>query len=210
MQEIFDHSFSLINIIPTFLLFFCLLYWFTVLLGAIDLDFFDVDLDLDSDVDASSGFSAEWLNSILIFFNLAHVPLMVFATFFALSLWFISLIVNYYLGIEVFLIALLLLIPNIIISLLFAKFSTLPFVSLFSRLKNKKETSSQSLIGKVGTVLLMATETHLGQAEVKIDGSSFLVNTKHNSDKEILKGDKALIIDYDETNNIYYIESYTF
>ncbi|MEL6561399.1 MAG: hypothetical protein AAFQ94_24640 [Bacteroidota bacterium] len=215
MQELFDHSFSMINIVPTFLLFFSLLYWVIVMLGAIDLDFFDVDVDLDIDadidvdvdMDAPDNVSIGWLNSVLVFFNLGQIPLMIFITFLALPMWFIGVVGNYYLGITNIGLSLLLLIPNFIVSLFIAKFATMPFVKLFTKLK-KEETSMTSLTGSVCKVILVATDEHVGQAEVKQDGSSFLINTKSPNGQKINKGETALIIDYNEENKIFLIEPY--
>lgn len=213
MQELFDHSFSMINIVPTFLLFFSLLYWVIVMLGAIDLDFFDIDVDLDMDADVDvdmdtpDDVSIGWLNSVLIFFNLGQIPLMIFVTFLALPMWFIGVVSNYYMGITNIGFAFLLLIPNFIVSLFIAKFATMPFVKLFTRLK-KEETSMNSLAGSICKVILVATEKHVGQAEVKQDGSSFLINTKSPKGQKINKGETALIIEYNEENKIFLIEPY--
>ncbi|MGB3466044.1 MAG: hypothetical protein WBA74_12270 [Cyclobacteriaceae bacterium] len=211
MQELFDHSFSMINIVPTFLLFFSLLYWVIVMLGAIDLDFFDVDIDLDVDTDVDldtpDDISIGWFNSVLVFFNLDQIPLMIFITFLALPMWFISVVGNYYLAVDNVGMSLLLLIPNFIVSLFIAKFTTMPFVKLFSRL-NKEETTRISFIGKICRVILVATDQHVGQAEVKQDGSSFLISTRSVGNRNISKGDTALIIEYNEENKTYLIEPY--
>ena len=217
MQELFDHSFSMINIVPTFLLSFSLVYWVIVMLGAIDLDFFDVDVDVDVDahfdahtdthVDASGSGNIGWFNSALAFFNLAEIPLMIFITFLAIPMWFISVVGNYYLGVSSVGFSILLLIPNFIVSLFVAKFATMPFVKLFSKLK-KQETSMESLAGHICKVILVATKDHVGQAEVRKDGSSFLISTKSSDDVEIRKGETALIIEYQEDKKLFIIEPY--
>ena len=225
MQELFDHSFSMINIVPTFLLFFSLVYWVIVMLGAIDLDFFDVDLDVDVDthvdidthvdvdahadthVDAADHGNIGWFNSALVFFNLAEIPLMIFITFLAIPMWFIAVVGNYYLGVSSVGLAFLLLIPNFFVSLFIAKFATMPFVKLFSKLK-KEGTSTFSLTGSICTVILVASDDRMGQAEVKKDGSSILINTKSTDGQIINKGETALIIEYIEENKLFIIEPY--
>lgn len=221
MQELFDHSFSMINIVPTFLLFFSLVYWVIVMLGAIDLDFFDVDVDIDTHIDVDANVDVDvdtnvdthghgnigWFNSALAFFNLAEIPLMVFITFLAIPMWFISVVGNYYLGITNIGFAVLLLIPNFIVSLFIAKFATMPFVKLFLKLK-REETSTLSLTGSICKVILVATDDRMGQAEVKKDGSSILINTKSYNGQKINKGETALIIEYIEENKLFIIEPY--
>ena len=61
------------NLIPTTLFLVVLLYWITVLFGALDFDVFDFDIDLDADVDADAEMDSSnvfGLNKVLSFFNL--------------------------------------------------------------------------------------------------------------------------------------------
>lgn len=51
MKELFDVSFSLVNIIPSALLIFILLYWITVFIGLIDIKTIDVNVDSHVDID---------------------------------------------------------------------------------------------------------------------------------------------------------------
>lgn len=51
MRELFNAAFSAVNIIPTILMLLILIYWLTVIIGALDLDFLNVDVDTDADVD---------------------------------------------------------------------------------------------------------------------------------------------------------------
>ena len=57
MKELFNAAISSPNIIPTALLGLVLLYWLTVVIGALDFDAldFDVDTDIDTEVDAGVG-----------------------------------------------------------------------------------------------------------------------------------------------------------
>ncbi len=45
MNDLLQAAISAPNIIPTALLVFVLVYWLVVILGAIDIDFFDVDVE---------------------------------------------------------------------------------------------------------------------------------------------------------------------
>jgi len=59
------------NLIPTILFLVIVLYWITVLLGALDFDVFDFDLDIDTDVDTDMEMDSSnvfGLNKILTFF----------------------------------------------------------------------------------------------------------------------------------------------
>lgn len=50
MNDLLQAAISAPNIIPTALLVFVLVYWLVVILGAIDIDFFDVDVETEADV----------------------------------------------------------------------------------------------------------------------------------------------------------------
>ncbi len=222
MKETLDAAFSIINIIPTCLLILILIYWLTVIIGVFNVDSFDidadadldvdvdadVDIDADTDVDVSAGDSLLWLNSALSFFNLGKVPFMLILSFFSLSLWVISLLMNYYLNNISVLLSLVYLIPNIVISALVTKFLTTPFVKLFAKAESDIE-SNVKLTGKMCIVTLSATHNQMGQAEIKIDGSSFIINVMSTEEQfQLEKGDSCLVIDYIPEKKIYLIEPY--
>ncbi len=223
MKEVFEAAFSAVNIIPTILMILCLLYWGTVIFGVFSMDSLDIDVDVDADVDldldvdvdadmdldtdVDGDFSVDWMNSALSFFNLGKIPLMIILSFFALSLWFISILANHYLFNSLFLISLLLLIPNFIISLFVAKFMTMPFIKIFAKIEGGIDKNI-SVVGKICSVLLPADSKNFGQAEVKIDGAPLMINIICDDKNELEKGDEALIIDYDETKKYYIVEPY--
>lgn len=223
MQEIINHTVSSVNIIPTILLMFCIGYWLVVVLGFlsmdsldVDVDFeidvdvdVDIDVDVDADVSGSDGTqpSISWLNQILLFFNLAHIPLMVFLSFLALPMWFASMVTNYFLDNDNFFVGLVILIPVFFISLFIAKFLTTPLVKVFKHL-SKGDISTKSYLGKICQVILVAKENVKGQAELNIDGGSYLITTTTQPGVEIKKGENALIIDFDEDTKSYLIEPY--
>jgi hypothetical protein len=69
-----------------------LVYWLTVILGALDVDIFGVDGDLDLDVDVADG-NAEGLSgltSILTVLRLRHAPLTVTFSVVTLAAWLFS------------------------------------------------------------------------------------------------------------------------
>ena len=157
MLELFEFSFSYINIIPTILIVFVVLYWIVVLMGLVSMSSVELDVDADADlhvdvdmhadlhvdadihadvdvdadmhVDADTHIGADVGHSGpgimlqgLLFFNVGKAPFLILLSFFAIPLWFMSLTVNYYLHIESVAISILLLIPEIILSLFIAKF----------------------------------------------------------------------------------------
>lgn len=211
MLELFHTTFSPVNIIPAVILTFVMCYWLLVIFGALDINSFDVDVDLDADLDidadgGTSEFSVSWLNNVLSFFNIDKIPLMIFLTFTAIPLWAISVMVNYILGNESFVLSLLLLIPEFILSVLIAKPLTIPFVKIFSKLNEPTEQNAD-LLGRIGKVVIGATDVKMGQADVNIDGSSYRLNIKTKNGK-ITRGESLLVVNYSELGKYYIVEPY--
>jgi hypothetical protein len=105
MNELLEAAIAGVNIIPTSLLIFILVYWMIVMMGLIDMHAIDISpdhdyhMDVHTDVDTdgpakeidnghgyNSG-SVSWLNSVLAFFNLGQIPFMVFMSFLILPMW---------------------------------------------------------------------------------------------------------------------------
>ena len=122
MQELLDFSVIGINWFPTFLLIFCVLYWLIVIMGIFDLDTLDFDVDVDVDVDADIYLDAggsvnlAWLNNVLAFLNLKHIPFMVWFTIFMLSTWGATMYFTWLLGIRGLVTGLLVFLPIALVS----------------------------------------------------------------------------------------------
>lgn len=227
MNELLDASLSAPSIVPTILLMLVLLYWFSTMIGLVDLSTFDIHLDVDKDINvdkdiqvqkhielkgdstdgSDSSVSVTWLNSVLTFFNLGHVPFMVFLSFLVLPMWIISLLANYFLGNTSGILGTLLLLPNLFVSLFIAKILTTPFVKIFAAL-NKEDNSQQVILGKVCTLMIAANDEAIGQASVKINGAPLMLNVKTSKGTSLEKGKTALIIDYHPESKSYLIEPY--
>jgi len=212
MEELFNATFSLINIIPTVLLMFIVAYWLLVIFGALDISSFDFDIDADmefdadAEIDATGDVSVSWLNNVLSFFNIDKIPLMVFMTLWIIPVWFVSIMANHILGNSIFLFSIVLLIPNLIVCLLIAKPLTYPFIRLFTYL-DKDSESSQVLLGKVGKVIIGGSSDKIGQGEVIIDGSNYRLNIKTKTG-EIKKGEQILVVNYLSDLKHYIVEPY--
>lgn len=210
MNDLLTAAVSPVNIISTILLVFIFMYWLTVIVGVIDLDALDIDLDVDMDgaepgVDADGGVSVEWLNSVLMFFNIGQVPFMVFLTFLVVPLWVISVMGNYYLGNTSFILGLILLIPNLVVSLFIAKFFTTPLVKVFSALDKE---SKEKVEGKICTLLTSASSLKVGQARIETTGSPILLNVMTYEGISMDSGENGMVIERDPQKNIYFIEPF--
>ncbi|MEL7120464.1 MAG: hypothetical protein AAFO07_13520 [Bacteroidota bacterium] len=216
MQELIQVAFAPINLFYTILFLFVILYWLSVILGAIDMSAFDfdvevdadldIDVDLDADVDTEvSGTSASWLAAILHFFNFGKLPFMIVITAVTIVGWPLSILSNYYLGGNSWGFALALFIPILFISLLVAKILTSPLVPVFERLDSA--ANEIDYIGKVCKLRLPASHTKFGQAEVMVNDVSLLINVKTKDDQSTLsRGEEALIIGKTPDEKYYLIQ----
>ncbi|MFT2010864.1 hypothetical protein ACMA1I_19475 [Pontibacter sp. 13R65] len=205
MSELFEAAFSSVNIIPTAMLVFVMLYWIAVILGVVGLDYFDLELEFNTASEAVT--SVSWLNSALAFFNLGRIPLMLFLTFLVLPVWTISILANHYLDNSSVFLALVLLVPAFIIGLFVAKILTTPFISLFDTME-KDHTSASNIIGKLCTVIVAADGHELGQATIKSADGLLLLNIKTSAGQSVRKGDRAIVLEYDKPHKFYLIEPY--
>lgn len=217
MIELIEYSFFAINIIPTGLLLLTIMYWFFVMLGALDLGFLDFDLEPDgeSDIDiavevgtAPEGVTPPFYISVLGFFNIGKIPIMVFITLLAIPMWFFAVIGNYYLGISNIVLALLYLIPNFFLSLFIAKFVSTPFVYLFQKM-TENDGDNFSAVGKKCKVKHEISANSFGQAIViGTAGEEHIISAKTFEGKTLKKGEMGLVIEYVATNHTYIVDSY--
>lgn len=181
-----------------------LLYWITVLFGALDFDVFDFDLDLDTDIDADAEMDSSnvfGLNKVLSFFNLGKIPFMVFLTFLTIPWWFGTVLLNNILGIESFLFGLIVLIALLIPALFIAKILTGPFVKIFAALDKGNE--QRDILGTVGTVRYTASPDKTGQGEFQLD-DAFLTLRIRTKTGTVNRGDSVMVIS-DKNRDEYYL-----
>lgn len=200
MSELLEFAFSGINLIPTVLLLFVMIYWCIVIFGLIDMDAVDIDIDVEAEIGGVA--------SVLSFFNIGHMPLMIFVTFFAIPQWMITLLVNDYLGFNSWQAQILVFVPTFLGSLFVAKFLTIPIARFYRNVRNNTE-AIENIVGKMCTAKLNITSDRISQAEIKVEGTSVLISVKTNEDDVVQKGQTALIIQQSADNNHYIVESYT-
>ncbi|TRX50666.1 DUF1449 family protein [Fulvivirga sp. M361] len=208
MQQLIETSLSGLNIIPTIFMAFILVYWIIVIIGVIDIETLDIDLDVDTDVDidldGDVGVGSDGLASVLSFFNIGHMPLMIFLSFLALPMWILSIVSAQYLGVYNTLVSAGMLLLYFVISLFIAKILTTPIAKFYMKLR--KEDEAVNPIGKQCKVLLTVKSDSIGQAEINANGTSIRINAITRDGVEIKKGEYALVIDYMKDENHYLIE----
>lgn len=224
MNEVFQEAISLPNLPATVLLGLVLGYWLLVMVGALDsdMDTPDIgghgDVHVDADVHAGADAHAEihgegTLGALFLragrFLHLGQVPFMVVLSILAIFVWFFSVTGNYYLngtpGHRSHAFALLLLIPNVIVSSLLTRLAVSPFRRLFEAMQ-RTETESESVVGREGRVVSNHVDASYGQVEVQTNAAPLLINARTGSDQEPLpKGTAVLVFDYAEAKAVYLV-----
>ena len=188
MQEIFQESIHIINFPFTLLFGFSLLYWLGILLGALDIGILDFDIDLDGD--AGGVFS-----KLGHFLHLGEAPSFVVVSLLSIFLWAFAISGNYYFNPEHSVVmALLLAIPNFILSLTITGILLIPIHAAFKKL-NDEESVRKDVIGEICEVTTSKVDHDSGQAEVATEAVPVLINARTaNQDEIINKNQKAVIV----------------
>ncbi len=199
MPELLKNAFTGINIIPTVLLMLVVLYWIIVIIGVLDFDFLDLDLDLDA------GDTSGPLIALLGFLNAAELPFMFVFSILILNFWIISMLM-YYLPITTGgLVNTVLLIPAMMISMVITKVVSFP-IKVILQYSSMQDNRGDELIGQLCILKCQVKNGRLGQAEIKRDGASVVINVKSQYDLESFNKDQvAFVLRKDIDKNVYYI-----
>ena len=213
MYELFQAALSPPNIVYSVLLCVVLLYWLSVIIGALDIGSFDFDLDMDADLDVDVDVDADvnagsggWFAGALHFFNFGRLPFMVVFSFLILGMWSLSILGNHYLGQGSMIFPFVMFIPILFISLIVTKIITTPLVPIFKNLDSGVE--AVDYLGLTCKMLLPATTTQMGQAEVLHNSNPLLISVmvSETQPTPVLKGEDALIVGRSSDERYFLIE----
>jgi hypothetical protein len=225
MLELLQAAISAPNLIYTILLVLMLLYWTLYLVGLVGsetMELFgmeaggggEMDLDAGGAADAGSGADADasgaemghggLFGSVLHFFYVGDVPLMIILSVLILSMWTLSMVSNHLLGNVRGLVGLLLLPPILLASLAITRTVLMPFVPHLKKLL-AQQGDRVELLGKRCVVRsLEVTERH-GQVEVSTSGAPLLLNVVARRGVVLRQGTEAVVCDYDEAARAYVV-----
>ncbi len=200
------------NVPFTFLLVVTLLYWISVIAGAVDVEALDLDVDADADVDVDAdadadagGESSGVVTSALRFMNAGEVPVAITLSLLFISMWVIAVMTNHYLNPRSSsLLAAVFALPNIVASVFVAKYVGWPFRWIFGQF-DKGTEQREVMIGKVCRVLTSQVSSEIGQAEISTDGASLRINVLTEGGEVLKKGDEAVVTDFSKERNVYTI-----
>lgn len=227
MQEFLQIALAFPTVIFSGMLIGVLLYWTMVIVGAVDIDLldfdididsdFDVDLDMDVDVDAdvdgdldvdADAPSPGILHTLMAAIGLGTVPVTIIGSIVTLASWFLCFAAVYYLGpvlgTSVFA-GLAVVAVSFVLSLPITTVFTHPLKGVF---KTHTHTGGQTLVGKLCKVTSGSVTDTFGQAEVDDGGAGLLVSIRCETEGALKRGSRALIIDYDAEQDVYFVEPY--
>ncbi len=225
MFEFIREFISIHNLPCTALLGMVVLYWLLVILGVLDADIEadagegfgdggnDSPAPLHTSHSSSAGGGGPMPEMKSRLFSFGDVPLNIVGTFLAIFMWMISMISNYYLngtpGNRSYTVALLLLIPNVILSLILTRILIIPFDKLFSAMQ-RTATESEEVVGREATVISAGVTEHYGQAEIATKAAPVLVNVRVKSGEPTLhRGAKVKIISGSPDAPFHFVEPLT-
>lgn len=210
MIELFQTAFSPVNIPLSTLLILIVVYWSTVILGVMDINFLDFDLpdaglesDIDGDLDAE--FDGSFMRSVLAFFYVGEIPIMIILSILILFMWMVSMIANHHLNpTGSLIIGFPIFIGNFIISLFACKFFTMPLKKIFNVFE-VDANASRSVIGRICIVKTTKLVNQLGQAEVNSKGAPIVLNVMAQSGCTFVQGEEAVVVEKNKENGVYII-----
>jgi len=219
MIDLIQTAFSPANAVVTVLLILNVIYWITVILGALDVDFLDVELfdsgleaggDLDVDVDADGDLDLDMsqhgiLRSIMHFFYIGEVPIMLLFSILILSMWTLCMFGNHYFNPSS---SLLLAVPvyamSLVASLFISRIFAMPLKKVYDMF-NKDYNAPRKVTGRICIVTTTSVSDKMGQAEVKTKGAPIVLNVISDGEHVFHKGDEALVVGKDNEKGIYTI-----
>ncbi|WP_193212922.1 hypothetical protein [Luteolibacter marinus] len=207
MKEILELAISPQVLPLTILLVPVALYWVLNMLGAVDLDFLDVDFDTDGP-DGDSGDSGGMLSSALRIVNAKDVPLMVVLSVLVILLWTCAMLGNLWFnqaqsGTTGGIVALGSLAGAVILT----RFVVAPLKPLFRLLKSDDE-KHVPVIGRTGIVRTAEVDERSGQVEIENAGAPLYLNARVAAGSSPLPRDaEVIVIAHDADTGVYTVRS---
>lgn len=220
MQELIEVSFSPVNAFFSIMSILMLVYWILVIVAGLDPDLFSVDFEsseVPSNFDgdtydipdrAEVSDSSDFLK-FLKFFNFDELPLMFILTIIFFTMWFISVNLTAFFGIESTLIGFLLLIPNFIVSLFVVKLFSRP-LAYFYRQFNHQGEPEIDFLGRRCKVISSIEPFKTGQVELLVNGDPMKIYARSNTEERLTAGQQAVIVAESPDKKFYLVEKFDY
>jgi hypothetical protein len=222
MLDIWDAAIAWPNLPLTALLAFVVLYWLGVIIGALDLDLFHLDLhsDLDAhlDLDAGADLHSEMdgdighaghgaLGSFAIFLNMDKLPLtLVFSIL--ITLWWAQAVILYHFFLQATpLLAWPLHLGTLILSVVLTKFITMPLAMAKKALGGDLDHGLTKALGQIGVLEFDCSETQFSSVIIQTKGAPLIVKVKALQG-DIAEGSQVVLVDRAPDGDFYYVKKF--
>ena len=218
MVEFLEMCVAGTNFASSALLGVVLVYWLFVLSGVLGLDILDFDLDMDADVGGDIDVDGDLdvdvgepgaLGSmlgmgvvVLRFLNIGRVPLMLWISVFALALWALTMFLDKPENHVTISHDLLILLRNAVIAVACTKVLTQPLQGRFDPVE---AGTVRDLVGRECTVVTPTVTETSGQVRCATEAAPLLLNARTKGEP-LAKGDRAVIVEVNLSQGIYYVE----
>lgn len=192
MNELIQASLRFPTVVFTIGLGIVLVYWLFVLLGALDIDLLG---GADGDVDASGLFAK---------LGFGVVPLTITVSVTLLIGWVGSLLVMQHVT-ETWA-AFVVLAAALMVGLGVTRLLVRPLAPVF---EVKEGKSNRDYVGHTCVIDTGRVDDAFGQATVEDGGTVLVISVRCDRSDQLARGDKALIIDFDDTRQAYLVEPIT-
>jgi hypothetical protein len=204
--ELLRVSLQPLNLPFSILLGLVVLYWLFVCLGFFSTDGLDGDMEMSGDADGLHSFGS--LHSVLKFLHVGEAPLMAILSILVVCAWAFSVLANYYFNPGgAFGFGLLLLIPNLLVSLVLTRFLTKPLRVVF-KLLSKDYDRHEKIVGQVCLITTGEVTERFGQGTVEIKGAPLVLQVRTSHGEILRRGDRGLIISEDKEKSCFHIIKY--
>lgn len=202
--------FSFPVIIFSGLLTLCVLYWLVVAVGILTIDCLDVNLDFDISIDNPPNISG--FGGVLMKFGFNQVPMSLVITLISLSGWSISYFCFRFLVLPLcdfvliyYIAGIFVLIISFIVAVYLTAFIITPLRPIFSKLNISN--NHKLLLGQVVEIRSSFVNNMKGEAIYEDGGAGLILQVRCSESYYFKRGDKAVLLSYDTTNNSYEIIS---
>ena len=189
MNAFLSAALSFPTVVFTVLLVLFLVYALLTILGAIDLDFLDVDVP-DHPIEG-----------VLNFLGIGEVPIAIFGAFASIVAWLTSFAAMQFLPGNA-LVKAGVGIGAMLLGLRLGSWAVWPLRRVF---RTQGGPERKSIVGKICTIRSLQVSDRSGSAEVDDGGAGFIAEVRCFRENELTRGSKAIVYDYDSKEGIYHV-----
>ncbi len=210
MDPFYQNISSFPTAIFTFILAICVLYWLLAVFGIVDIDILEID-GLDGDFElGSEATTANALAGVMLKFGLNGVPVTIIISFLSLFGWLTSYYSVHYLsplipaGVLYYLFGLLILIAASWLAVLITAIITRLLRPFFHKVEQQ---TIKRVLGQSAVVRSSKVTDSFGEAFFNDGGAGLILKVRSSKDQSFVKGDKVVLLEYIDSENIYRVIS---